>query len=53
MISLIFRSTVRSEDSRKIFMTCCVMVEAPLSLPPRIASTAAAAIPRRSYPLWE
>ena len=48
MISLILRSARRSPDSRKFFITCWVMVEAPRTSWPRdlTASITAAAMPR-------
>ena len=51
MISLILRSPERSPVSRKFFITCWVMVEAPRSRPPSIAACQiAAAMPRGSKP---
>ena len=48
--SFTLRSTLRSLDSRKFFITCWVMVEAPRTLAPReaTASYAALTMPRTS-----
>ena len=54
MISLTLRSMRRSPDSRKFFITCCVIVEAPRMVSPRdsTASQSAEAIPSASNPPW-